>query len=85
MVNLNVPGYNPAKRKRCVGSAWSEDRPWREGRHVRILHAAYGYGGRIGIVVHVGAERILVRIKLGKRPGDWDVVSYLPKHLRLIQ
>ena len=70
--------YNPATRKRCVGAAW------RNGRHVRILHPAFGYGNKIGTIDDVSSARVYVRIKLGKKPGQCDVIAYLPEQLRLI-
>lgn len=69
---------DPANRKRCVNVAWSVD------RHVRIKHPAFGYQNKIGEIKHVGAEKIYVRIKLGKKPGQFDEVAYFPEHLKLI-
>lgn len=57
---------------------------WRSGRKVRILSDAFGYGGKIGTIRGMGAERVFVEVKLGKKPADWDEVAYLPEHLRLI-
>jgi hypothetical protein len=65
-------------RKRCANVAW------RNGRRVRILHPAFGYKGKLGEIMNVGAEKVLVRITLGKKPGEHDDVAYLPEHLRLI-
>lgn len=62
--------YDPAKRKRCVNVYW------RNGRGVRILHPAFGYGGKKGIIVGVGPEKVYVRIILGKKPGEIDEVAY---------
>lgn len=78
MTTTTSKQYNPATRKRCVNVAW------RNNRHVRILHPAFGYKGKIASIMNVGPERVLVRITLGKKPGDWDAVSYLPGDLRLI-
>lgn len=64
--------------KRFVRSAY------RQGRRVRILHNAFGYANKVGTISSVGAERIYVRITLGKKPEQWDEVAYLPDHVRLI-
>lgn len=73
----NNKPYDPAKRARCVNVYW------RRGRRVRILHDAFGYGGKLGTITSIGPKRVYVRIKLGKTVWDWDEVSYLPEHLRL--
>ena len=70
-------GYNPAKRKHCVNSAWYR------GRKVRILAGA-PHAGKIGIILGVGPERVTIRVPLGKNPGEHDEGAYLPQYLRLI-
>lgn len=70
--------YDPGKRQRCVNVYWRRD------RKVRILHDAFGYGGKIGVISSVGVTHVYVRIKLGKKPHEWDIIKYLPEHLRLI-
>ena len=64
--------------KRCVNVAW------RRGRRVRIKHPAFGYENKLATIMHVGADRVYVRITLGKKPGQLDEVAYLPEHLRLV-
>jgi len=76
-MNRNIKGYDPGRRRRCVNVYW------RVGRHVRILHPAFGYKGKIGSISSVGAERVYVRIKLGRKPHEWAEVAYLPEHVRL--
>lgn len=66
------------KKQRFVRSAY------KRGRRVRILHPAFGYGNKLGTINSVGAERIYVEIKTGKKPQDRDEVAYLPEHVRLI-
>jgi ribosomal protein L21E len=75
---MNGKQYDLSKRVRCVNAAWHN------GRRVRILHPAFGYAGKIGEIMNVGSEKVYVRIKLGKKPGEHDEVAYLPAHLRLI-
>jgi hypothetical protein len=75
---VKVKRYDPGKRQRCVSIYWKTD------RHVRILHPAFGYKGKIGAIANVSARYVYVRIKLGKGLGDWTEVAYLPEHLRLI-
>jgi hypothetical protein len=70
--------YDPAKRKRCVSISW------RTGRRVRILHPAFDFGGKLGTIRNVDERFVYVRIKTGKKPGDWEEVAYLPGHLRLV-
>lgn len=70
--------FNPATRKRCVSVYW------RRGRRVRILNPAFGYGNKLGEITSIGEHHVYVRIKLGKKPGQWDEVAYFPEHLRLI-
>ena len=59
---------------------------WRKDRKVRILDNAFGYGGKIGIIQHVGATKVYVRIVLGKKPGQIDEIAYPnpTEQLRLI-
>ena len=49
---------------------------WRQGRRVRILHPAFGYGGKIGVIRRVGAKTVIVRVIFSKKPGDFDEVVY---------
>lgn len=69
---------DPAKRQRCVNVYW------KRGRKVRILHPAFGYQGKIGIIANVGVEKVYVRVLLSKKPGHHDEVAYLPDQVRLI-
>jgi len=69
---------NLANRKRCANVYW------RKGRKVRILDPAFGYKNKIGLIQHVGAEFVYVRIVFSKKPGDHDEVAYPPEHLWLI-
>lgn len=62
--------YNPAKRKRCVNVAW------RKLRKVRILDPTFGYKGKIGVIQHVGEDKVYVRVTHSKKPGDHDEVAY---------
>jgi hypothetical protein len=78
MVNVNVPGYDPGKRKRCVNVAWSS------GRRVRILHPAFGYGGKTATITGVGERFVYVTIKTGRKPDQWEAVAYVPGDLHLI-
>jgi hypothetical protein len=59
---------------------------WRKDRKVRILSNAFGLGGKIGIIQHVGATKVYVRIVHSKKPGDHDEVAYPnpTEQLRLI-
>lgn len=67
-----------ANRPRCVNVYW------RKGRHVRVLHPAFGYQGKIATIEHVGAEKIYVSIKTGKKPWEVDQVAYYPGQVKLI-
>lgn len=69
---------DPAKRKRCVNMAWKRE------RHVRIKHDAFGYLNKIGEIMNVDERFVYVRIKLGRKPWEFDEVAYLPEHLKLI-
>jgi hypothetical protein len=69
--------YDPGKRKRCVNVAW------RLHRKVRILECPW-YQGKMGTIENVAEHHVLVRITLGKKPGQWDIVKYPPGSLRLI-
>lgn len=73
-----MPSNSTKPRPRCVNVAWKKD------RHVRIQHPAFGYKNKIGIIQHVGAKYVYVRIMLGKGPGEHAEVRYLPEHLKLI-
>jgi hypothetical protein len=66
--------------KRCVNVYW------RTGRRVRILHPAFGYGGKLGTIQRVRERDVLIHVKWGKKPHEWDVVSYPDptKQLRLV-
>lgn len=70
--------YDPATRKRAVGSAWRKD------RRVRILTKDFGYGDKIGTIVGVGETRVFVKVIFGKKPDQWEEIAYLPENLRLI-
>lgn len=81
-MSRNVKGFNPndpKNRQRCVDDRWKKD------RHVRILHPAFGYKGKIAEIKSVGPERVCVRIILDRhKPDGWTEVSYSPEDLKLI-